>query len=507
MGLGTTLRVWFTPPSQGNVTVRCSNALQPFSQEETTTDSQTGIDQDAYELDSLVDGHEAAGGAHIERMSPFDVFLAHAVKLTGSLAMFAFMWATLMVWFVWGVLTGYPNHWQIVMQDGQSIQTYVWDTLLMRQQLDDTDGFLRMYGQLKSRGQTVRALLKRMGRLEGMGGNQDNNSLSLVHTTVPLSWFDHLSNIMSALLGSLPAIVLFWLGIAAWLWWGSVPLDDGEGNMLRWSDRWQMVINTIVAVELLVTSVFLENIRARNNDAVREDLRIFAEVDAELERECRLAMNETKDNPVVTVEPCPKPGLKKAISAYSDIIGTGIGLVISAAVFAAWISTGPLMDWNDNWWLIIGTYTGLVSFTESFVLRCVYFDITAHEEAKFRELLADAQEMLDITGIDMELVLPKQRQGPMDRISMAINATCSTQWAVLVSLAMVLALLSIATALHWSTTGQLIANTPTMIIEGFFHLILIQAHNWAHETRAGIVAELNRSRAVLLAHLRPVSTH
>lgn len=39
--------------------------------------------------------------------------------------------------------------------------------------------------------------------------------------------------------------------------------------------------------------------------------------------------------------------------------------------------------------------------------------------------------------------------------------------------------LSVATALRWSETGQFIANTPTRIIEGFLLLVLIQAHNMA----------------------------
>jgi hypothetical protein len=46
----------------------------------------------------------------------------------------------------------------------------------------------------------------------------------------------------------------------------------------------------------------------------------------------------------------------------------------------------------------------------------------------------------------------------------------------------------------WSETAQLICLSPTMIIEGFFLLILIQAHNWADDERSNMVGELTKSR-------------
>lgn len=37
--------------------------------------------------------------------------------------------------------------------------------------------------------------------------------------------------------------------------------------------------------------------------------------------------------------------------------------------------------------------------------------------------------------------------------------------------------------MRWSETGQLICNTPTMIVEGFLLPVLIQAHNTTHSQR------------------------
>lgn len=159
-------------------------------------------------------------------------------------------------------------------------------------------------------------------------------------------------------------------------------------------------------------------------------------------------------------------------------------MIISIGVFIVWLSIGSSMKWNSNWWLIIGTYTGLVGFIDGFVLREVYFSITKYEEAKFATLLQDSQELLDIAGIPVELEIPKIKDNKINRISTYINDICSNKWSVIVSVGIVILLIIIASAMKWSETGQLLANTPTMIIEGFFLLILIQAHNWADERRS-----------------------
>ena len=59
--------------------------------------------------------------------------------------------------------------------------------------------------------------------------------------------------------------------------------------------------------------------------------------------------------------------------------------------------------------------------------------------------------------------------------------------AVIGSLGVVLSLIAIATGLRWSETGQLLCNTPTMIVEGFLLLVLFQAHNLGNIKRRGQV--------------------
>ena len=49
---------------------------------------------------------------------------------------------------------------------------------------------------------------------------------------------------------------------------------------------------------------------------------------------------------------------------------------------------------------------------------------------------------------------------------MFVSWLSSTLYALLASVLLIVTLLSVATAMHWSQTGQLLCNTPTMIIEG-----------------------------------------
>lgn len=504
------LKASFIPQPQQQIKVQCANALNNAA-------------LSRFEMDPLIPaesiGRIGVGNKEAKNVTTgntdnfeeedkknskpfFDVIIHYAVRFAGTIHMFILLWALLIAWIIWGCIKNGPDQWQIVMQDGQSIQTYVWDTFLMRQQLDDTEGFLTTYGKLKSRNRTIKRLIEKMITNEKENPimkKREESSLKTEYTVEykSLTYFDRLSNKVSNIMGSVTSISFYWIGIFIWVGMGAYPILV-DGKLETWSDKWQMTINTATAVELLVTSVFLQNIRTRNNDLMRNQLEIFDEFDAKLELLTRYIMEDDTPNPEVIVQHCPREGIEWWISKYSDIIGTGIGLIISIIVFAIWIGIGPVMSWNDDWWLIIGTYTGLVGFIDGFILREVFFKITEYEESKFYELLEDSHQLLDLLSLQYPTPNRNTKKSTLDRISETANKWCSCKWAVLSSVFMVIILLIISSVLKWSTTGQLIANTPTMIIEGFFLLFLIRAHNWADKTRRIWLEELTIVRAVMV---------
>lgn len=446
--------------------------------------------------------------------SPLDTFIGYAVEVAGTIHVLFIVVALFIAWIVWGCLTKGEDTWQIVMQDGQSIQTYVWNTFLMRQQLDNDERLLLLYGKLKSRYLTHRRLIQKLVESRGSPDTtslwkarpkvEENVDEKKIIDFVSKSLFDRVSHYVEKVLGSLPAVTIYWIGIFVWIGCGALPLNEGTSespDMQIYSNTWQMYVNTATAIELLITTVFLGNVRNRTNAFILKQTEIFDQIDGELERLLReIDGNDTK-NELVVVHRYPRDRVQQLISFYAHVVGNGLGLIISVCVFSTWIGIGNLMHWNANWWLVIGTYTGLIGFIDGFVLREIFYSITHYEQGNFLELLDGSQELLDSIGIPVKLERPKIRETLSNRISLLINQMCSSKWSVVLSFVVVIGLIILASAMRWSETAQLIANTPTMIVEGSFLLILIQAHNWACDERKLTLLELNRSRVLLVDYV------
>lgn len=458
-------------------------------------------------------------GSDPEKLPVIDRFIQLCVQVTGSFYTFVFVWMIIILWVVLGIVYNAPNNWQIVMQDGQSIQTYIWNTFLMRQQLDDSQKFLAVYGELRSRLGVLKKLVCQLKeeRDKGIKNETATEEISqqVDEEKAPsLSWFEHLSNFMTKVLGTVPSIVVFWIGIFIWIGCGALYSPTGNSPPFtgkytgsnpkygKFTNQWQMYINTAIALELLITSVFLENLRLRNNNTLQDDFAKFVKLDTSLELKFRQATGYTGENQCVIVRPMERKGFQKIISFYAGAIGNGLGLAVSCCVFAAWIGIGGVLNWNDNWWLIIGTYTGLMGFIDSIVLREVYYSLTEYEDSMFETVIQGSQELLDIVGYnyevkcqDTEVATGISNLGLS--LSRKVNYYCSTKYTVMAAVTTVVGLVIMGCAMKWSEMAQLIANTPTMIIEGFFLLILIQAHDFANAKKAKMVRRLTKSRELL----------
>lgn len=503
--------------------------------------------------DGLINTNISFTGLHKSFM---DRTLDKLVIWAGSQFMFYLMWVILIIWVVIGAVYNAPFNWQVVMQDGQSIQCYFWDTLLTRQQLTSTHEQVLVIAQLRSRIQTFKRFLlgsltstEEIGKIsqecivdtqsgkesqECMEKNMvdtqsnscddesDKESQVMVKTDdikmehfhpVPIdqeaisaslpieNWYDRVSTTFSWMVGSIPCMILFWICIFVWIGCGAIP----QGGK-KFSDNWQMEINTAVAVCLLISSFFLQNIRARHDLFTSKFLLQIDAMDAKIDLILRTANNDfSSENPVITVEPPKRTKAEHLIDWYADVVGTGIGLVVAICVFAVWAGIGSPLNWSDDWWLIIGTYTGLVGFLDGFVIRQVYFRIINHEEDNFELLAQDDAQLFQTLSIECPeeyLSVPTHKRTLSYRISQFVNLCCSTQWSVLVSVIIIIGLICAASGMLWRTTGQLIANTPTMIIEEFFMIVLIQAHNWADEKRRIEIVGLFARRHILLNYVQ-----
>lgn len=460
------------------------------------------------------------------------------VVFAGSQFIFFLMWILLAVWCIIGIVYGAPSVWQVVMQDSQSIQCYIWDTLLMRQQLVSTHEQLSVCGDVRSRIATWKRLFSNRQLLdspqkknlkddcvsvhfENMQGDSVTEKSAADGKLPSETWYDKFCSFTSVILGSLYAIIIFWIGIFVWIGTGALWIDAGNSppytgektgsnpHLTRFGNNWQLYINSATAVVLLVYSVFLQNIRARHDKYIGKFIQGILTMNTEIEIEARKKFEDfDTPNPVIVAEAKKRGCGQKIIDFYADIVGTGIGIVIAIVVFSVWLGVGHLLDWNDDWWLIIGTYTGLVGYFDSFVIREAYHRITKEEENTYRMVAEEDLELFSLAGILCPpgytgLDIPESKSLNY-RISAWINRACSSSWGVLFAVCSVIALIITSSALHWSTMGQLIANTPTMIIEAFFMIVLIQAHNWADQKRRIEISSLYARRCILLAHLQRI---
>lgn len=124
-----------------------------------------------------------------------------------------------------------------------------------------------------------------------------------------------------------------------------------------------------------------------------------------------------------------------------------------------------------------------MGFVDGFVLRNVYYRGSRIVDGQF-EVLAEEDAwigtLLGLSELPQETMVIDSLQA---RIASKVGEWCSRSAAVLGAFVTIVAVIVIASAMKWSETGQLICNTPTMIVEGFLLLVLIQAHNTTNMQR------------------------
>lgn len=116
------------------------------------------------------------------------------------------------------------------------------------------------------------------------------------------------------------------------------------------------------------------------------------------------------------------------------------------------------------------------------IRRNVYFRGASLVDAEFHVLVEEDAALCELLGTQLSPKMATAHISSLqDRIGNKVGDWCSRSGAVLGSCLVIVAVLAIATGMSWSETGQLICNTPTMIVEGF--LLLIQAHKVTHRQR------------------------
>ncbi|KJZ76391.1 hypothetical protein HIM_04120 [Hirsutella minnesotensis 3608] len=427
-------------------------------------------------------------------------WLDWVVRASGSEPVFLLILLGLLAWAFAGVKYGTTADWAVVVSDIQAIISYIFDSLLMRQQLNGYEKTLRVSASLRSRNITHRRMLREiLGKKAAADIRvvQANLCFTRFKSELPKeSLLGRISTFAAEILGHFIAVSLFWVSIIVWI---------GFGPSVGWSDQWQLDINSATSAFMVLMFSFLANIRERHDRHLQSCLDTLYQVDSAVEIKLRMMTGDDTPNEPFVV-PAPKSSrIQRAIFYYADLVGTLTGIAILIVVMVVWLAIGPLMSFNSNWWLLIGTYAGLIGLHDGFVLRNVQMQFDNYADKAFEEVEADDKAIL--TDIDMpdpvSGVTPKRSISY--RLSIWMGKVCSHELAVILGMVLIVGLVAGASAMKWSTTGQLLCNVPPSIIESFLMMILLTGHNIAEEKRREDIHQMYLRRLSLLCYVEGLS--
>jgi low-affinity ferrous iron transport protein len=426
-----------------------------------------------------------------------DRWLDWIVKTSGSEFVFFSLMGALLTWAFMGIPFGQSTDWQVVISDVQAIIGYIFDSLLMRQQSNGYDKLMRVSACLRSRNISNKRMLRAVTR---SGTYQKITSMEFEElqqtefaTELPAeNWLGQVSTFVSGLLGHISTVCLFWVGILIWI---------GFGHYCGWSDKWELYINSATSALMMFVFTFLANIRERHSAHTERCLNSLYEVDSALEHKLRTITGDTIPNQTVTI-PAPKfSKVQRAIYYYADIVGNLVGIAILIVVMILWVAIGPAMSFDSNWWLLIGTYAGLVGMNDGFVLRNVHSHLKSYEDAEFEKVGFDDMDLfaaIDAPAPKEEYVVDNSFSC---RLSIKMGVICSHEITVVLGVILIIGLIIGSSAMRWSITGQLLCNIPPSIIESFFMIILITGHNISSARRRVDLHNIYLRRLKLISYV------
>lgn len=470
--------------------------------EKTVMDEVTAVDSKS--SDSV---HNVTGYVDKQKEGRLDRWLDWVVWASGSEPVFLFIVSGLLVWALVGIKYGETSSWAVMISDIQAILSYLFDSLLVRQQLNGYDKMIRLAASLQSRSashqrmlRTVQARGKGFARTDAEAGAELERRFQekVAEAALPdENWLGRLSTRVSDFMGHFVTICFYWVGIFIWI---------GFGHYCGWSDQWQLYINSATSALMVLTFAFLANIRERHAVFTNSWLNLLFEADSSVELRLRQLTDDDMANAVVTV-PAPKMNhLQRAIFYYADFVGTLTGVAILIAVIIVWVAIGPAMGFNANWWLLIGTYAGLIGLHDGFVLRNIQYQLANYEDGAFEDVrLSDLAVLEEATVSDPATEYDGSKLSLSTRLSERMGAFFSHELVLVADVILIIALVVGASAMRWTETGQLLCNVPPSLIETFIMLILITGHNLGEDRRRKSIENMYLRRLKVLTYVDMVA--
>jgi low-affinity ferrous iron transport protein len=420
-----------------------------------------------------------------------DRWLDKVVALSGSNAVLLFTVIALITWALLGIKFANRTGWQVGISDAQAIINMVFDAFLVRQQLNAYDETLVILCQLQSRAESHRRMLRALD-VRQRGQHVPNTEVLVQDLPTQDGVFARFCGSASAFMGHIGTVSAYWICIGVWL---------GFGHYCGWSSTWFFYINSATSALMVLLLAFLANNRERHEKHLQDCVSLIYSADARLERMLREATGDQIENSI-SIIPAPEVSkIQRVINFYADLVGTLLGIVLLILVLVVWVVLGPIMSFNDNWWLLVGTYAGLIGMNDGFVLRNLCNVCNIREEEQHDLRILDDQDLLAIVGLTRSDENDAPKLGLNSRLSIIMGDVCSHQLTVVAGVVAILGLIATATAMEWSELGQIICNVPPSIVESFFTLILITGHNIGDQKREASLRKIHQHRLQLISYM------
>ena len=444
-----------------------------------------------------------------------DRYLDVLVRISGSVPMFVFLSLSIITWALLGIKFGRDTDWQVFVSDYQALLTYFFDSLLMRQQFIQTGEQLYMFGMLQSRQESYRRMTSLMERNPSVtdpgSGEKEMSDTVDVERGIHLPTEKGFTRFMrkgSNIVGHIYVSIVFWTGVIIWI---------GLGNKYTWSDSWQLYMNSVTSAMMVLLFALIALIREQQSEYQMTLLETIDNIDVKVEETLRRLTNDHEPHPTILIVPKPIGILQRTINYYAGFISMLTGIIILCCVVAVWIVVGPVMKFDPSWWLLIGTYAGLVGMNDGFVLRNVAAQLSSRIHDQLSKIIQTDKDIIhavkaqrrpnDKSAIDgadctdcTDHIEP--HKSITTRISNKIDEICSHRYTTLAGFIVLIGLIVGASAIHWNFTGQLLCNVPPSIIETFLMIILITGHNSAIESETQCLKTIYEARMEMLDLIR-----
>ncbi|KAJ6143084.1 hypothetical protein N7471_002537 [Penicillium samsonianum] len=465
------------------------------------------LTQGKHEDNSVMTVNDVSG--YKPKASPrlVDRWLDIVVRVAGSAPVFLLIIGGLLVWALMGIHFGNSDVWIAIISDVQAILCYVFDSFLMRQLLREYSEQRTVMAEIYSRSNSNHRMLAELNRRLGPEATRGIAEMCKDEPLHPLdppvetqTLFARCMIFSAKWFGHLITVGIYWVCIIIWL---------GFGHSCGWSNRWQLYINDATSALMILVFAFLASLRECYADYTKTCVDAIFKLDATLELELRRLNHDELPNPTEVILPRKESYLQVVVYYYADVIGTLVGIIILLLVIFTWAGVGPVFNFNNTWWLLIGTYAGLVGLFDSFVLRNIQGKVHKSISSQISRVEQGDKAIFAALFMPVPSANDLKRPSLSRRVSRYIDKISSHLLMVLAGFLLTIGCIIASSAMHWSLTGQLISNVPPSIIETFFMLILITGQNDAEaKSRIDLTSAYYRRQRLLsfVKHARGLCT-